>query len=190
MANPRPDRAAAWHLGRGDRDGGPTRRKVSSETRLASLYYAHAGRARRLAYLLTGDPDLAEDLTQEAFIRLAGRFGDLRDPDAFGADLRKTVVNLTRGHFRKLRVERKYLERERTRTRSAADRLPDVEQSEAVWDMLQRLPPRQKAAIVLRYYEDLSEQQTADALGCSVGAVKSLTNRAMESLRARMGGPR
>lgn len=169
-------------IGRRARSDGGLAREGVATSRLASLYYAHAGGARRLAYLLTGDPDLAEDLTQEAFIKLVGRFGDLRDPEAFGAYLRKTVVNLTRGHFRRLRVER------RSRTRPAADRLPDVEQPDEVWEMLQRLPPRQKAAVVLRYYEDLSEQQTADALGCSVGAVKSLTNRAMESLR--MGGSR
>jgi RNA polymerase sigma factor (sigma-70 family) len=55
-----------------------------------------------------------------------------------------------------------------------------------MWGRLQQLSPRQRAAIVLRYYEDLSEQQTADTLGCSVGAVKSLVNRGMEALRGHI----
>jgi len=64
--------------------------------------------------------------------------------------------------------------------------MPDVEGREEMWAALQRLPHRQRAVIVLRYYEDLSERQAADVLGCSVGAVKSLTNRAVESLREQM----
>src|SRR5881397_754394 len=79
---------------------------------LDELYARHAAEAESLAYLLTGDPYLAEDVAQEAFIRLAGRFRHLRNPDAFGAYLRKTVVNLCRAHFRRARVERAYLRRE------------------------------------------------------------------------------
>src|SRR5207302_804336 len=68
--------------------------------RLGELYRRHAPDAARLGYLLTGDRVLAEDLVQEAFVRMFGRFRDLRNPDAFGAYLRKTVVNLSRSHFR------------------------------------------------------------------------------------------
>src|SRR5438309_7356699 len=93
--------------------------------RLAELYLRHSERATKLAYLLTGDHSLAEDLVQDAFVRLAGRFADLRDPGAFEAYLRKTVVNLARMHFRRRRVERAYLDRERREpTPDAA--LPDV----------------------------------------------------------------
>lgn len=153
--------------------------------RLAELYLTHAGSATRLAYLLTGDRDLAEDIAQEAFIKLAGRFHDIRNPDAFGAYLRTTIINLSRGHFRRKRVERSYLEKERGRL-SRAQPFPDVEGRDEMWAALQQLPHRQRAVIVLRYYEDLSERQAADALGCSLGAVKSLTNRAVESLREQM----
>src|ERR687887_372587 len=79
--------------------------------RLGELYLRHADGAVRLAYLLTGDMALAEDLVQDAFVRLAGRLVHLRDPGAFDAYLRKTVVNLSRSHFRRRRVERAYVER-------------------------------------------------------------------------------
>jgi RNA polymerase sigma-70 factor (sigma-E family) len=158
-----------------------------TEERLAELYYRHADGARRLAYLLTGDRDLAEDLTQEAFIKVAGRWHDIRHPAAFGSYLRRTVINLAHGYFRRLRIERNYLAKERSRPISNSQ-LPDVEGRDEMWQALQQLTPRQRAAVVLRYYEDLSEQQTADTLGCSVGAVKSLVNRGMESLRDHMRG--
>src|SRR5437016_11762255 len=79
--------------------------------RLGELYVRHADDAVRLAYLLTGDRALAEDLVQDAFVRLAGRLVHLRDPDAFDAYLRRTVVNLSNSYFRRRKVERAYLER-------------------------------------------------------------------------------
>src|SRR5437763_10570377 len=81
--------------------------------RLGELYLLHADAAVRLGYLLTGDRALAEDLVQDAFVRLAGRLVHLRDPGAFDAYLRRTVVNLSRSHFRRKKVERAYLERAR-----------------------------------------------------------------------------
>lgn len=148
--------------------------------RLEMLYAAHAPGAARLAYLLTGDRALAEDLVQEAFVRMFGRFRDLRQPEAFGAYLRKTVVNLSRAHLRRRGVERSYLEKE-SRTASAHAELAGHDE---MWDALKTLRPRQRAAIVLRYYEDLSEAQTADVLGCAVGTVKSLVSRGLDQLRA------
>src|SRR6266566_9470783 len=70
-------------------------------SRLGTLYGRHAPGAVRLAYLLTGDPALAEDLVQDAFVKLAGRLAHLRDPEAFDAYLRRTVVNLANSHFRR-----------------------------------------------------------------------------------------
>jgi RNA polymerase sigma-70 factor (sigma-E family) len=153
--------------------------------RLGELYAAHAPDATRLAYLLTGDRALAEDLVHEAFVRLFGRFRDLRNPDAFASYLRTAVVNLARSHFRRRKVERVYLERE--------GRRPDPVPAEAggrqeMWDALQRLRPRQRAAIVLRYYEDLTEAQAAEILGCAVGTVKSLVSRGIDRLREELRG--
>src|SRR5438874_4654487 len=87
-------------------------RVAAAETgRLGELYVRHADDAVRLAYLLTGDRAMAEDLVQDAFVRLAGRLTHLRDPGAFEAYLRRTVVNLANSHFRRRKVERAYLER-------------------------------------------------------------------------------
>src|SRR5439155_3860563 len=77
---------------------------VTDQGRLGRLYRQHAAGAVRLAFLLTGDRGLAEDLVHDAFVRLAGRFRDLRNPDAFEWYLRRTVVNLARSHFRHARV--------------------------------------------------------------------------------------
>jgi RNA polymerase sigma-70 factor (sigma-E family) len=155
---------------------------------LAKLYGEHSASAFRLAYLLTGDADLAEDLVQDAFVRLIGRFADLRGPESFDAYLRRTIVNLSYGLFRRRRVERAYLARARGIATRAADGLPDVEGRDQLWTQLQRIAPRQRAALVLRYYDDLSEQQTADILGCSLRTVKSLVTRGMQAMRAQQEG--
>jgi len=155
--------------------------------RLAELYLRHSDGAVRLAYLLTGDSSLAEDLVQDAFVKLAGRFADLRDPGAFEAYLRKTVVNLARMHFRRKRVERAYLDRERREPRPSAA-LPDVAGYEQMKRALLFLPHRQRAALVLRYYEDLSEARIAEVLRCRPGTVKSLLSRGIAGLRPRLGG--
>jgi RNA polymerase sigma-70 factor (sigma-E family) len=149
---------------------------------LAALYARHAIAAGRLAYLLTGSNAEAEDLVQEAFARVVGRFGHLRVPDAFEAYLRRTIVNLHTSRLRRLRLERAFAEREGRRTPETVG-MPDVGVRQALWQALLALPPRQRAAVVLRYYEDLSEADTAQVLGCSVAAVKSLVARAMKTLR-------
>lgn len=150
--------------------------------RLADLYRRHASDAVRLAYLLTGDPAMAEDLAHEAFVRMFGRFRELRHPEAFGSYLRTTIVNLTRSQFRRSRLERAYLKRQ-SREEPA---VTGGSQRQEIWEVLQRLPARQRAAIVLRYYEDLTEAQTADVLRCRLGTVKSLVSRGLVKLREEM----
>jgi RNA polymerase sigma-70 factor (sigma-E family) len=153
------------------------------EGRLAELYTRHVPAGIRLAYLLTGDRQHAEDLAQDAFVRCIGRFRHLRVPDAFEAYLRRTIVNLHTSGLRRRRLERAWLAREGGRTGRDAATMPDVGTREVLWRQLLTLPPRQRAALVLRYYEDLSERETADVLGCSVPAVKSLTQRGAAAMR-------
>ncbi len=161
---------------------------TGQRTRIAELYLLYADGAVRLAYLLTGDRAVAEDLVQDAFVRLAGRLVHLRDPDAFDAYLRTTVVNLTRSHFRRKRVENNYLERQRTiaAAPTAAPARP-VEDREDLWAALATLSPRQRAAVVLRFYEDLSEAEVAQILHCAPGTVKSLVSRGLSRLRTEIG---
>lgn len=159
---------------------------ASTEGRLAELYTRHSPAAQRLAFLLTGDRAQAEDLVQEAFVRVVGRFGHLRVPDAFEAYLRRTIVNLHTSQLRHRRVERAWLEREGGAARRSVDPTPDVGAREELWSAVLELPARQRAAVVLRFYEDLSEHQTAEVLGCSPAAAKMLVARAMETLRDRI----
>lgn len=158
--------------------------------RLGELYLRHADEAVRLAYLLTGDRSLAEDLVQDAFVRLAGRLVHLRDSGAFDAYLRRTVVNLSNSHFRRRKVERAYLERAKGAIGlgSAQWSGRSVEDQEDLWRALGRLSRRQRAAIVLRFYEDLSERRVAEILGCPPGTVKSLVSRGLETLRTEIRG--
>jgi RNA polymerase sigma-70 factor (sigma-E family) len=173
-----------------DRPGGPSvgaGQWTDVEGRsLAELFVRQMPRAVAIAYLMTGDRGVAEDLAQEAFIRLAGRFRHIRSPDAFDAYLRTTVVNLALSHLRRRRVERAYLQRERRRPSGVTESMPDVARREELWAEVLELPARQRAALVLRYYEDLSERQTADVLATSVPAVRSLVSRGIEALRGRI----
>jgi RNA polymerase sigma-70 factor (sigma-E family) len=153
---------------------------------LGDLYVRHAPEGIRLAFLITGDRALAEDFVQEAFARLVGRLRHLRDPGAFGAYLRRTIVNLATSHFRHRRVERAYLDR--VAEGSTTESIRNEELDETMHDALLRLPQRQRAAIVLRFYEDLSDVQTAEVMRCSSGTVRSLVSRAMKTLRSELEG--
>jgi RNA polymerase sigma-70 factor (sigma-E family) len=153
---------------------------------LADLYVEHAPDGIRLAFLLTGDRALAEDLVQDAFAKLVGRLRHLRDPNAFGAYLRRTIVNLATSHFRHQRVARAYLER--VAKAPSVEANPNDELDEAMHAALLQLPERQRAAIVLRFYEDLTDVQTAAILRCSAGTVRSLVSRGMTTLRQTLEG--
>jgi RNA polymerase sigma-70 factor (sigma-E family) len=147
---------------------------------LATLYEQHADEALGLAYLLTGDRALAEDVMQEAFVRVARRLVQLRDPAAFGGYLRRAVVNVANSHFRRKAIERRYLAGQVARDELAG---PDPGDRMSVRAALLRLPVRQRTALVLRYYEDLPEREIAALMGCRTGAVKQLVFRAMQTLR-------
>ena len=154
----------------------------SRSSSLEDLYMQHMGWAESLAFLLTRDAHLAEDLAQESFIRVAGRLRHIRKPDAFRAYLRQTLLNEFRKHIRRRSAERSAIERDRRPEAEPERHSFASETSEA----LTSLPPRQRAAITLRYYEDLSEEQTAELLRCSRRAVNALISRALETLRREL----
>jgi RNA polymerase sigma-70 factor (sigma-E family) len=152
---------------------------------LGELYVRHAPEGIRLAYLLTGDRALAEDLVQEAFARFVGRLQHLRKPEAFGLYLRRTIVNLSHSHFRRAKVERACVERLARTPERASGTNEDLD--EAMHGALLRLPVRQRAAIVLRFYEDLTDTQAAEIMRCAPGTVRSLVSRGMTTLRSELG---
>lgn len=141
--------------------------------------------AIRVAYLMTGQRALAEDIAQDAFLRVAARIRRLRDPAAFRSYLRRAVVNATNSHFRRERVSRRYLEKEGAAPTARPDG-PDIETRDAIATALARLPHRQRATVVCRYYLDLTEQDTADALGVRPGTVKSSLSRGLAALRVHL----
>ena len=156
---------------------------VESRMDLEDLYVRHTPAAVRLAFLITGDADLAQDIAHDAFLHSVGRFRHLRQAEAFEAYLRRAVVNACTSHFRHRKVEAAYLRRA---AREALVDEPDHARRDELRMALGGLPARQRAAVVLRYYGDLSEQQTSEALGCSEAAVRSMVARAMETLRERI----
>ncbi|RNL81417.1 SigE family RNA polymerase sigma factor [Nocardioides marmorisolisilvae] len=137
----------------------------------------------RTAYLLTGSHADAEDLAQTTLVKAYQswiKVAAAASPDAY---VRRIMTNTFVSSKRPLRVSRERL----------VDVVPEAQAADAVddlrlqlWPHITSLPPKQRAVIVLRYYEDLSEAQIAEALGCSPGTVKSNASLALSSLRARM----
>lgn len=125
----------------------------------------------RLAFLLTQSRAVAEDMVQDAFIRVQPRFASLDAPVAY---LRRAVTNACYSYHRHRKVEEGAQIDPPTSTEPAHDEM---------WDALARLAPRRRAALVLRYYLDLTEADIAAALGCRRGTVKSLTHRGIDDLR-------
>jgi len=157
---------------------------VGGGTALPDLFAAHYRRLLALAVLVTDDRATAEDLVQEAFARLHGRA--LADPERALAYLRSTVLNLSRSRLRRLRTARKHERPDDRLLPSAEDDVILRDDQRAVLDALRTLSPRQRQALVLRYWEDMTEAQVAAAMGLSAGAVKSHTSRGMAALRTAL----
>src|ERR1700759_3802437 len=135
----------------------------------------------RTAYLLTGDPHLAEDLAQTALEKTAAAWGRVRKADNVDADVRRILVNSYLSRFRSKRVV-EFLGRENPEVHSS-DSAQQIAQRDELLKALATLPKRQCAAVVLLYWEDLTETQTAAILGCSVGTVRSQAYKALRKLR-------
>lgn len=139
----------------------------------------------RVAYLILGDYQLAQDLVQESLAKTYVAWPRLHEVSNAEAYTRKVIASTAiswrrRRSFHERPAE--YLRDEAQADAAAAQAVHDV-----LWACLRELPPRQRAAIVLRHYVDLSEAQTAEAMGCSVGTVKSSVSTGLAKLRARIG---
>lgn len=157
----------------------------SYEAEFAELVAAKGGALRRTAYLMCGDWHLAEDLVQNVFVKVHLHWHRIRRQDAFDGYLR-TALFRTFIDSRRLKWRRE----------SPAEYLPDAEapgsapsdDRDVLVAALRRIPPRQRAVLVLRYWEDLSVEETAGLLGCAAGTVKSQAAKGLAALRPMLAG--
>jgi len=141
---------------------------------------------QRAAYLMVGDVALAQDLVQEALTKTYVAWPRLRDVANAEAYTRRAITTTAISWFRRKgwNAERST---DRPPDRPALDHAEGVATSAVLWTALRELPPRQRVAVVLRFYDDLTEAQTAAAMGCAVGTVKSQVSAALSKLRAQLG---
>jgi RNA polymerase sigma factor (sigma-70 family) len=143
---------------------------------LDRLYRAERDRLRRLAYLMTGQVHVADEIVHDAFVRLQPRLAGVEAPPAY---LRATVVNLCLAWRRRAALAR---ERDPRPERTWADP-PEIDET---WELLARLPADQRAVLVLRFYEDLPLADIAAVLGCRPSTARSRLHRALAQLRKEM----
>jgi RNA polymerase sigma-70 factor (sigma-E family) len=159
-------------------------RRETRDADFAAYLAARQASLLRTAYLLTGNRHDAEDLVQTAFAKLYLSWDKVRDQGAIDGYVRRILVNEHNSLWR-----RAWKRRESSQEHTVLDRPVHDEYDEgtgsALWDVVQTLPRKARAVVVLRYYEEMSEAETAAVLGISVGTVKSQTSRALAALRAR-----
>ncbi|GGO76424.1 hypothetical protein GCM10012276_29140 [Nocardioides deserti] len=164
-------------------DRGATR-GATRDAELTAWLAARQPALLRTAYLLTGDRHAAEDLLQTSLAKLYLSWDKVRDRGAIDAYARRVLVNEHTSLWRRGWKRREH----------ATDTVPEPEPvlesyddgtAAQVWELVQGLPRRARAVVVLRYYEQLTEAETADVLGISVGTVKSQCSRALAALRER-----
>jgi RNA polymerase sigma-70 factor (sigma-E family) len=140
----------------------------------------------RTAYLLTGEVHAAEDLTQTTLAKVYLAWDRVSAAQSVDAYARRMMVNEHTSMWRRLWRHRETL----TDTSAHEVAISGTEYdgvSAALWDAVRGLPDRQRAVVVLRYYEQLSEKEAAEALGVSLGTIKSQSSRALDTLRKRLG---
>jgi RNA polymerase sigma-70 factor (sigma-E family) len=158
----------------------PQAPQAAPERDVTALYQAHALSLARLALLMLGDADAAQDVVQDAFLGLYRRWGKLADVGAAPAYLRTSVLNGCRTVLKKR--SRPALHTAAEPLESAEAALMHTEEHRAMLAAIRRLPARQREALVLRYYLDMTEDQAARAMGVSRGTVKSATSRAIAAV--------
>lgn len=154
---------------------------MDEDPALTDLYMEHYASLVRLATLLVDEVGACEDIAQEAYVKVALSRSRLRDPDAALAYLRQTVVNLSRSSLRRQMVARRHYGTF-ARPESNSDRAQEIVDRDGMVRAVRALGRRHREAISLRYFADLTEAQTAQVMGVSVGAVKSYTSRGLAQL--------
>jgi RNA polymerase sigma-70 factor (sigma-E family) len=172
----------------GEDDAGVSASAVprSADEAVGVLYATHWYQLVRLATLLTRDASIAEELVQDAFVSLHRRWHALADPAAAHGYLRITVINNARSALRHRIVEERYRQPGAPDPAGPEERAVQSTEDARVLAALRTLSRRQQEVLVLRYYADLSEQDIAQALGLTRGAVKSHAHRGLAALKAAL----
>jgi RNA polymerase sigma-70 factor (sigma-E family) len=155
---------------------------LEADDAVSGLYERHALGLTRLALIMVGDRESAEDVVQEAFLGLYRRYGRLRDPDNALVYLRSAVLNNARSVLRRRRLPSFFAGAYEPPVWSAESAALLGAERRTVLAALHRLPRRQRETLVLRFYGELSEEETAQVMGVSRGTVKSTTHRALAAL--------
>jgi RNA polymerase sigma-70 factor (sigma-E family) len=157
----------------GTRGSGPPSPSSGS---IEAVYQASAARLRRLAYLMVGSLAVAEELVQEAFLRLHERWDDVDQPPAY---VRTVLVNLCQ-RWRRRKITQP------DETRRLEDLVTEAPEIDETWKLIEGLPDEQRIVLVLRYYEDLPTAEIAEILGCRPVTVRTRIHRALTRLRKDM----
>ena len=163
---------------------------LERDEQVAALFDQHYRRLCELAYVILGDRGLAEEIVMDALMKTFTGWSRIRDLSKADAYLKRAVINLCRSRIRRKTIE---LRSNAVTYRREELRPPDWdpethETSRLLWQAVKDLPVRQRAAIVLRYVDDLPEQDIADILDCSVGTVRSQLSRARRKLEKALAG--
>jgi len=164
----------------------PVTARNSRDAEFAEWMDARQRRLLRTAYLLTGNVHEAEDLVQTALAKVYLSWDRVSKAQSVDAYARKILVNEHTSMWRRLWRQRETVSD--TSTYDVPVNSPEYDGvGAALWDTVRALPERQRAVVVLRYYEQLSEKEAAEALGVTVGTIKSQSSRALDTLRAQLG---
>ena len=171
-----------WDLSRSGKE-------TERDREVAALFYEHYDPMRRLAYVMIGDGDAAEEIVMEAFAKALSRWTSFRNVDWPPAYLRQMVVNACRSRMRRKAIENRvnsfvhHRDEQREKTFDVEEHGLGLD----VWAAVRSLPDRQRACVVLRYLEGLTEPEIAETLDCPLGTVKSQLSRGRARLAEHLG---
>lgn len=181
------------HLAHGgvlaERDLASSRKQTERDRELAALFYEHYDPMRRLAYVMIGDGDAAEEIVMEAFAKALSRWKSFRSVDWPPAYLRQMVVNACRSRMRRKAIENRVnsVIHHRDEQREKSFDVEDHGLGLDVWAAVRSLPDRQRACVVLRYLEGMTEPEIAQTLDVPLGTVKSQLSRGRARLAEKLG---
>jgi RNA polymerase sigma-70 factor (sigma-E family) len=159
-------------------------RSTDKDADFAAYLAARQASLLRTAFLLTGNRHDAEDLTQTAFAKLYLSWDKVRDQGSIDGYVRRILINEHNSLWRRAWKRREHPQDHTTFDAAVQDEY-DEGRGSALWDLVQTLPRKARAVVVLRYYEEMTESETSEVLGITVGTVKSQTSRALAALRER-----